>query len=177
MPRRDRNKFVKRGQLIDLDIVDYAFGGKGIARINNELGNFVLFVPNTLPGQKVKARVVKAKKKYAECKLIDVLQKSPDEVNLNFHEISGAPYINLPIEKQHQYKYTSTMDLFKKIGKVTSAVYSPRLKKNIGFAFVPIEHANQGNKFFINSPYGKLESVVVELPFWDPKKQIPIGKT
>ena len=36
---------------------------------------------------------------------------------------------------------------------------------------------NQGNKVFINSPYGKLESVVVELPFWDPKKQIPIGKT
>ncbi len=118
MSRRDRNKFVKRGQLIDLDIVDYAFGGKGIARISNELGNFVLFVPNTIPGQKVKARVVKSKKKYAECKLIDVLQKSPDEVQSNYHEISGAPYINLPIEKQHQYKYTSTMDLFKKIGKV-----------------------------------------------------------
>ncbi|MCH2445496.1 MAG: glycine cleavage system protein T, partial [Candidatus Marinimicrobia bacterium] len=63
------------------------------------------------------------------------------------------------------------------IGHVTSKCFSPRLKKNIGFAFVPIEHANQGNKFFINSPYGKLESVVVELPFWDPKKQIPIGKT
>ena len=63
------------------------------------------------------------------------------------------------------------------IGHVTSKCFSPRLKKNIGFAFVPIEHASQGNKVFINSPYGKLESVVVELPFWDPKKQIPVGKT
>ena len=62
------------------------------------------------------------------------------------------------------------------IGYVTSKCFSPRLKKNIAFAFVPIEHTNQGSKFYIDSPYGKLESVVVELPFWDPKKQIPIGK-
>ena len=63
------------------------------------------------------------------------------------------------------------------IGYVTSKCFSPRLKKNIAFAFVPIEHTKQGSKFYINSPYGKLESVVVELPFWDPKKQIPIGKS
>ena len=64
----------------------------------------------------------------------------------------------------------------KEIGYVTSKCFSPRLKKNIAFAFVPIEHANKGSKVIINSPYGNLESVVVDLPFWDPKKQIPIGK-
>ena len=64
----------------------------------------------------------------------------------------------------------------KEIGYVTSKCYSPRLEKNIAYAFIPIEHADKGSKFFINSPYGKLESVVVDLPFWDPKKQIPIGK-
>ena len=61
------------------------------------------------------------------------------------------------------------------IGYVTSKCFSPRLKKNIGFAFVTIENAKQGSKVFINSPYGKLESVVVDLPFWDPKKDIPKG--
>jgi len=64
----------------------------------------------------------------------------------------------------------------KEIGHVTSKCFSPRLKKNIAFAFVPIVHANKGSKVTINSPYGNLESVVVDLPFWDPKKQIPIGK-
>ena len=36
MPRRERNKFVKRGQILELSIEDYAFGGKGIARIRSE---------------------------------------------------------------------------------------------------------------------------------------------
>ena len=120
MPRRERNKFVKRGETIEILIENYAFGGKGIGRIRNEHGEFVVFVPNTLPGQLVKARVDKSKKKYAECKLIEVLKHSDDETISGYQEIPGAPYIKLPIEKQHEYKYSSTMDLFKKIGKVTN---------------------------------------------------------
>ena len=118
MPRRPRNKFVKRGETIEILIEDYAFGGKGIGRIRSEEGEFVVFVPNTLPGQFVKARVVKSQKKYAECKLIDVIKTSEEEVDNNYQAIPGAPYIKLPIEKQHQYKYDSTLSLFKKIGKV-----------------------------------------------------------
>ena len=82
MPRSERNKFVKRGQILELSIEDYAFGGKGIARIRSEEGVFVVFVPNTIPGQKVKAQVKKSSKNYAECKLIDVLENSKDEVSV-----------------------------------------------------------------------------------------------
>ena len=57
MPRRERNKFVKKNQVLELKIEDYAFGGKGIARIKSEEGSFVVFVPNTLPGQLVKAQI------------------------------------------------------------------------------------------------------------------------
>ena len=64
----------------------------------------------------------------------------------------------------------------KEIGYVTSKCFSPRLKKNIAYAFVPIENSDKGTKFFIHSPYAKMECVVVDLPFWDPKKQIPVGK-
>ncbi len=104
MPRRERNKFVKRGQIIEIEIESYAFGGKGIGRIRNDHGEFVVFVPNTLPGQLVKAQVKKSSKKYAECKLLEVLKSSEDEINLQYQEIPGAPYIKLPIEKQHRYK-------------------------------------------------------------------------
>ena len=55
MPKRERNKFVTRGQILELKIEDYAFGGKGISRIRTEEGVFIIFVPNTLPGQTVKA--------------------------------------------------------------------------------------------------------------------------
>ena len=119
MPSRERNKFVKRGETIEIRIEDYAFGGKGIGRIRNNHGEFVIFVPNTLPGQLVKAQVKKSSKKYAEAKLIDVLEASEDEVDIKYQDIPGAPYIQLPIEKQHDYKKQSTLELFKRIGKVT----------------------------------------------------------
>ena len=118
MPKRERNKFVRRGQIIELLIENYAFGGKGIARIRNEHGEFVVFVPNTLPGQLVKGQVKKSRKTYAECKLLEVLKPSEDEINMPYQEIPGAPYIKLPIEKQREYKTKSTLELFKRIGKV-----------------------------------------------------------
>ena len=60
----------------------------------------------------------------------------------------------------------------KKIGKITSAVYSPRLKKNIALAMVEIEHSEIGNKFKVKTNDGEINCVVVEKPFYDPKKKI-----
>ena len=152
MPRRERNKFVKRGQVLELLIEDYAYGGKGIARIRNEHGEFVVFIPNTLPGQLVKAQVKKSSKTYAECKLFEVLKPSEDEVEVPYQGIPGAPYIKLPIEKQHAYKKQSTIELFKRIGKVTDIedkfdefVTSPntfhyRNKMEYGFSAIGYNH-------------------------------------
>jgi glycine cleavage system aminomethyltransferase T len=61
-----------------------------------------------------------------------------------------------------------------RIGKVTSACYSPRLEKNIGFAFVPIEHAELGTELEVESPVsGRVGATVVQKPFVDPKKEVP----
>lgn len=118
MPKRERNKFVKRGEIISITIEDYAFGGKGIGRIRNEEGEFVVFVPNTLPGQTVKCQIKKTSKRYAEAKLFEVLSSSDQEIDVPFQSIPGAPYIKLPIDIQHEYKKNSTLELFKRIGKV-----------------------------------------------------------
>jgi aminomethyltransferase len=58
------------------------------------------------------------------------------------------------------------------IGKVTSAVYSPRLRKNIALAMVLIDYAWLGRQFNITTPEGVLKATVVEKPFFDPKKKI-----
>jgi 23S rRNA (uracil-5-)-methyltransferase RumA len=158
MPRRERNKFVKKNQVLELRIEDYAFGGKGIARIKSEEGSFVIFVPNTLPGQLVKAQISKSSKKYAEAKLIDVLKPSEDEVEVPFQDIPGAPYIQLPIELQHQYKKESTLSLFKRIGKVENIedlfdefVTSPNLfhyrnKMEYGFSAIGYDRVAKRDK-------------------------------
>ena len=58
-------------------------------------------------------------------------------------------------------------------GRVTSAVYSPRLEKNIGYAWLPTEQASLGTTLTVETPDGAREATVVPLPFVDPEKQIP----
>ena len=60
----------------------------------------------------------------------------------------------------------------KKIGKITSAVYSPRLKKNIALAIIEINHSEIGIKLQVNTDNGKFDCIIVEKPFYDPKKKI-----
>jgi glycine cleavage system aminomethyltransferase T len=60
----------------------------------------------------------------------------------------------------------------KEIGKITSAVYSPRLKKNIALAMVTIDKSEIGTEFDVEVLSKKVSAVVVEKPFYDPKKKI-----
>ena len=113
---------LKRGGEISITIDDFAFGGKGITKIQTEEGNYVIFTQNGIPGQKVIAKIIKKKKSFAECRILQVIEKSPLEKPTEFQSISGAPYISLPIEKQHEFKLDSTFELFKKIGGICTSL-------------------------------------------------------
>ena len=58
------------------------------------------------------------------------------------------------------------------IGKVTSAVYSPRLERNIALAMVAVAHAQIGTEVEVMTPSGPARATVVERPFYDPKKKL-----
>ena len=60
----------------------------------------------------------------------------------------------------------------KQIGKVTSAVYSPRLKKNIALAMINIEYSEIGTELDVKIGDKNFKTTVVEKPFYDPKKKI-----
>jgi aminomethyltransferase len=60
------------------------------------------------------------------------------------------------------------------VGQITSALYSPRLEKNIGYAMVPVELSKPGTSLRVTVPeVGLREAVVVPKPFIDPEKHIP----
>jgi glycine cleavage system aminomethyltransferase T len=61
----------------------------------------------------------------------------------------------------------------KVVGRITDAIFSPRLDANIGYAWVPIRLAQPETRIEIASPTGRMEGAVSVLPFLDPKKQIP----
>ena len=63
------------------------------------------------------------------------------------------------------------------IGKVTSAVYSPRLKKNIALAMVTIGHSAVGTTCTVQLTGETRSGTIVPKPFYDPKKQITAGST
>jgi len=62
----------------------------------------------------------------------------------------------------------------KAVGRVTSAIWSPRFQKNIGYAMVPTAQAKPGTELQVSIPgAGDRKAVVVPMPFIDPSKDIP----
>jgi aminomethyltransferase len=82
-------------------------------------------------------------------------------------EIHGGPLIGWP------EAYWPVSSNGNQVGHVTSAAYSPGLKKNIGYALVPIESAVLETRLTLETPHGKADATVVRKPFVDPKKGIP----
>ena len=62
-----------------------------------------------------------------------------------------------------------------KVGKITSAVYSPRLKKNIALAMIEINHSEIGTELKTETNKGNFNCKIVDKPFYDPKKKIANG--
>jgi aminomethyltransferase len=91
------------------------------------------------------------------------------ERRINGVEIDGDPFPGL-----NNVKWPVT-EGGSRIGKVTSAIFSPRLGRNIGFAWLPSERSKPGETVTIGSEWGERAGTVVEMPFVDPSKQIPVS--
>jgi len=91
------------------------------------------------------------------------------ERKINGVEIDGDPFPGL-----NNVKWPVT-DGGAGIGKVTSAIFSPRLGKNIGFAWLPADRSTLGTRVTIQSEWGTRAGTVVEMPFVDPNKEIPVS--
>ena len=82
-------------------------------------------------------------------------------IEINCNPLSGPNTTFWPITKDDSI-----------VGKVSSAVYSPRLKKNIALAMMDINHSEIGNDLKVNTNDGVFDCKIVEKPFYDPKKKI-----
>ena len=78
--------------------------------------------------------------------------------------------------KSPNTSFWNVMDNKEKVGQITSAVYSPRLKKNIALALVDINYDELKTKLTIEINGQLREATVVETPFYDPKKLLVKNK-
>jgi glycine cleavage system aminomethyltransferase T len=84
-------------------------------------------------------------------------------------ELEGAPFASL-----NNTKWPVSMG-GRVVGKVTSAIWSPRLSRNIGYAWLPVDRSVIGTELDVATEWGDRAAVVVEMPFVDPSKQIPVS--
>src|ERR1051325_11828163 len=105
------------GDRLTLKITDIAFGGEGVARLDE----FGVFVPFVAPGETVEAEVTEVKKRFARAKLLRVVQPSPERVEPAcpyFSDCGGCQYQHLSYPAQLQLKHKQIGDLFQRIGGV-----------------------------------------------------------
>lgn len=113
---------MKKGDYLEVEIDGYAFEGKGISRIKkDEAGekNYVLFVQGSYPGDKVKAKLTKIKKSYAEAKAEEILIPSSERTKARckyFGTCGGCKQQDLLYEHQLKYKQQQVLEIFRKLG-------------------------------------------------------------
>ncbi|MBI4994967.1 23S rRNA (uracil(1939)-C(5))-methyltransferase RlmD [Candidatus Peregrinibacteria bacterium] len=110
--------------LVELTIMDLAFGGAGVAK----LGNLTVFVERAVPGDKILARLTKIKSSYAEAKLEKLVVSSPERVGArckHFGVCGGCSLQNLNYENQLKWKWKMVSDAICRIGGFREAKIEP----------------------------------------------------
>ena len=106
---------VTRDQELELRIDSLAHGGRGVARH----GELVVFVSRGLPGDRVRARVTRYKKRYAEARVVELLEPGPGRVEpvcSHFGVCGGCAWQDLDYAEQLRYKQAQVEDALRRLG-------------------------------------------------------------
>jgi tRNA/tmRNA/rRNA uracil-C5-methylase (TrmA/RlmC/RlmD family) len=105
-------------------INDIAFGGEGVARVDD----FVVFVPFVLIGEEVEVEVTEVRKRFARARLLKVVKASPQRVVPAcrfFGECGGCQYQHVDYATQLELKQRQITALFERVGGFSEAVIAP----------------------------------------------------
>lgn len=106
---------LKTGEELELTVDTFAGRGKCLSRLDG----FVVFMEGAVPGERVRVRIQKKKKNYAEAKLLAVLEKSPFRVTppcRYFGSCGGCKWQHVSYERQLGAKLKSVQDALTNIG-------------------------------------------------------------
>ena len=117
-------------QEYDLTVTTFTYGGECLGRLPD---GRAVFVPFTLPGEKVRVRLTEEKRRFARAELLQVLEPSAERITPrcpHFTACGGCHYQHMPYEQQLAAKRAILVDQLERIGKlenppVQSAVPSP----------------------------------------------------
>lgn len=102
-------------------IESLGYEGEGVAKIDR----YPIFIPGALKGETVRIEIIKAKKKYAFGKLIEIIEKSKERQEAscsNYEKCGGCTLMHLSYEEQLNFKFDRVKDCIKKISGLNEEI-------------------------------------------------------
>ncbi len=110
--------------VIDLQISDVAFGGKGVARLEGK----TVFLPYVIDGESVQARLTREHRKFSEAELEEILTESPHRVDPPcpyFGRCGGCVYQHISYEHQLDLKWRQVKETLRRLGRIVDPPMRP----------------------------------------------------
>lgn len=104
---------MKKNEIVELDITDLSYEAMGVAHYEG----MTIFVNNALPGEKIKAKLLKIKKNFAFAKIEKIIKESPDRVNVKLNQwvqTGLASLAHIKYDKQLEFKRNQVVNLLHK---------------------------------------------------------------
>jgi 23S rRNA (uracil1939-C5)-methyltransferase len=156
----------RRGDELELSVERLAHGGAGVARTNG----YVVFVRGGVPGDRVRARITKSKRSFAEADSVELLQASPDRVEPAVPH-PGAPWQVLPYHRQLAEKEDQVRDALERLGRLSDppvetirpAVEQTRYRNKVEYSFGQSEEGELALGFHRPGRWNDIDDVSVDL--------------
>jgi 23S rRNA (uracil1939-C5)-methyltransferase len=140
----EMNVQIKKKDVIELEIVDLAFGGTSVAKVDG----LVVLVRGGIPGDVVKAEITKRKSNYAEAKVLQIIRESDlrtKPICSHFGFCGGCSWQDLKYEEQLKFKTKQVKDSLTHIGNFTDPPVQDALgceetfyyRNKMEYAFLP----------------------------------------
>lgn len=117
---------LKKNDTVTLSITGMTAEGMGVGRHEG----MAVFVPLSAPGDKIRAKIVKAAKSYAYGKLLELLSPSPDRIEPDcpvFSQCGGCCYRHISYEAEKRIKWERVQDALSRIGGLEKLPLRPIL--------------------------------------------------
>jgi 23S rRNA (uracil1939-C5)-methyltransferase len=119
---------------VELKIEDVAFGGKGVARDEGK----AVFIPLTIDGERVTAKIVREKKQFAEAELGKLIEPSPHRLVPEcpyFGRCGGCSYQHISYEHQLELKARQVEQAMRRIGRLAQPPMRPIIPSPLPYGY------------------------------------------
>ncbi len=148
---------VSRNEILELDIENLAFGGKGIG--HQDL--YVIFVKDTVPGDRVRVKIIKRKPNYAEARLIEIIRPSKMRINAPcpyFAWCGGCTWQNLAYTDQLHFKRQHIIESLQHISGIDVVEVEETLPSPLLWGYRnKMEFSFSDRKWLLPSELGNME--------------------